>query len=447
MKRIIDDTDITQSVDKRSRPAARTWHIMEHMRHRVAIGLALAAVVLLMAEPLAQFGLRAVVHATGFTLPVAIVQDPTNRSVQFVVEQGGRIRVVSSGAILPTDFLTLTVGTGSERGLLGLALAPNYATSGRLYVNFTNTAGHTVVARFRRSAADPLRADPTTRFDLRWGGPTGPQFITQPYDNHNGGHLLFGPDGNLWIGLGDGGWAGDPQHRAQNPAEFLGKMLRLDVSVPDTDPTGYRVPPDNPFVSGGPPGTRPEIWSFGLRNPWRYWFDDPARGGTGALLIGDVGQNAWEEIDYEPAGRGGRNYGWRNREGAHDYNVSQPPAYLPLVDPIHEYDRATGTSVTGGIVYRGQALGSFFRGRYFFADYVRGRVWSAGLILDASGEARVGSIIEHTSELGGSPVLGNISSFGTDADGEMFIVNYAGRILRVSPVASPTTPTGLRIIR
>ena len=150
----------------------------------------------------------------------------------------------------------------------------------------------------------------------------------------------------------------DPAHRAQSPRELLGKMLRIDVNVADSHPSGYEVPADNPFVSSGPAGTRPEIWAFGLRNPWRYTFDDVALGGTGALIIGDVGQSGFEEIDYEPRGRGGRNYGWRNREGAHDNLASPPPAYLPLVDPIHEYDRNSGESITGGFIYRGSALGT-----------------------------------------------------------------------------------------
>ena len=152
-----------------------------------------------------------------------------------------------------------------------------------------------------------------------------------------------------------------PDHRAQNPQELLGKMLRIDVNVPDTHAIGYQVPADNPFVGGRPIAARPEIWAFGLRNPWRYSFDDPARGGTGALVIGDVGQNAFEEIDYEPPNRGGRNYGWRNREGAHDNVTSRPPAFLPLVDPIHEYGRASGQSITGGYVYRGRSLGAAVR--------------------------------------------------------------------------------------
>ena len=175
------------------------------------------------------------------------------------------------------------------------------------------------------------------------------------------------------------------------------------------------MPGSNPFVAGGPVAARPEIWAFGLRNPWRYSFDDPARGGTGALVIGDVGQNAFEEIDYEPPNRGGRNYGWRNREGAHDNVTSRPPAFLPLVDPIHEYGRNAGQSITGGYVYRGRALGAAYVGRYFFADYVQGRVWSIALALDSQGEARASGLMEHTTELGGQSQLGNISSFGVDA--------------------------------
>ena len=256
----------------------------------------------------AQPELRTSVYASGFNSPVAFVQDPTDRTVQYVVQQNGHIRAVHSGSVLVTDFLDLSnaIIFGGEQGLLGMAFAPDYATSGRFYVNFTDAAGpgNTVVARFKRSA-NPLIADAASRFDLHWGGAGGPAFIFQPYANHNGGNLVFGPDGFLYIGLGDGGSGNDPQNRAQNPAELLGKMLRIDVSVPDGDPSGYRVPSSNPFIGAGPAGTAPEIWSFGLRNPWRYSFDDPARGGTGALVIADVGQDRWEEIDYEPRARGG----------------------------------------------------------------------------------------------------------------------------------------------
>ena len=391
--------------------------------------------------------LRSRVYASGFTTPLAFVQDPTDRDVQFVVQQDGRIRVVRSGAIV-RDFLDLRADAlaGSEQGLLGLAFPPDAETSRRVFVNFTDRAGNTVVARFRR-ASDPLVGDAASRFDLRWNGAAGAASIFQPFANHNGGNLVFGPDGYLYIGLGDGGSGDDPGHRAQTGSELLGKMLRIDVSVGDTDAIGYRVPPDNPFVGTA---NRPEIWAFGLRNPWRYSFDDPLNGGTGAMLIGDVGQNRWEEVDYEPAGRGGRNYGWRNREGAHDNVTSRPPAFLPLVDPIHEYDHSVGASITGGYVYRGSALGSTYRGRYFFADYVSGRIWSLGFTIDpATREARASNVTEHTAELGGTSVTGNISAFGVDADGELYILNHSGgRIVKIigAPVAPPT-PTGLRIIR
>lgn len=399
----------------------------------------------------ARAQLRVRVQATGFTQPVAFVQDPADRNVQFVVQQGGRIRVLRGAAVLAADFINLSssIIAGGEQGLLGLAFPLDAAASGRFFVNFTNRSGDTVVARLRRSS-EPVVADSASRFDLRWGGPAGPAFIAQPFANHNGGHLAFGPDGFLYVGLGDGGSGDDPAHRAQNPLEFLGKMLRIDVSVPDAHLTGYQVPPDNPFVRGGPVTALTEIWSLGLRNPWRYNFDDPARGGTGGLVIGDVGQNRFEEVDYEPSSRGGRNYGWRNREGAHDNVTSRPPAFLPLTEPIHEYNRAAGQSITGGYVYRGNALPSAYRGRYFFADFIQGRVWSIALAIDGTTrEATAADLVEHTAELGGTGQLGNVSSFGVDADGELFIVNYSlGRILKViGPPAAPSAPAGLRIIR
>ncbi|HEY7497658.1 MAG TPA: PQQ-dependent sugar dehydrogenase [Vicinamibacterales bacterium] len=410
----------------------------------LAVILFAAGVIVLM---IAQEPLRSRIYASGFTAPLAFVQDPLDRNVQFVVEQAGRIRVVRNGALLPTDLLDIrtAVLSGGERGLLGLACAAD----GRLFVNFTDRSGDTVVARFRRSSTDPLVANAASRFDLRWGGPNGSAVIQQPFSNHNGGNLVFGPDGFLYIGLGDGGSGDDPDHRAQNPNELLGKMLRIDVNVPDTNATGYQIPPDNPFVGGRPISARGEIWAFGLRNPWRYSFDDPAKGGTGALVIGDVGQNQWEEIDYEPAGRGGRNYGWRNREGAHDHVTSRAAAYQPLVDPIFEYPRSVGQSITGGVVYRGRALGDAFTGRYFFADYVQGRIWSIGLTIDAQGEARASGLAEHTAELGGQSQIGNVSSFGVDADGELYVVSISRGIVLsvVGPLSPPPVPTQLRIIR
>jgi glucose/arabinose dehydrogenase len=385
-----------------------------------------------------QAQLRSTVVVSGLSQPVAFIQEPSDPWVQYVVQQGGRIRVVRNGALLAQDFLNLTgsISTGGERGLLGLAFPPDYALSGRFFVNFTNPAGHTVIARFRRSQANPYVADPASRFDLRW--PDGQRVILQPYANHNGGCLRFGPDGYLYVGLGDGGSGDDPQHRAQDPQSLLGKMLRLDVSVPDSDPAGYRVPPDNPFLDRQPIAALGEIWAFGLRNPWRFSVDHPGLGGTGAWFIGDVGQSAREEIDFEPAGRGGRNYGWRNREGTiAGANQSLPPAYQPLINPIHDYDRTVGGAVTGGYVYRGQALGAVYGGRYFFADFATGRVFSLGLAYDAGGGASVTNVTEHTADLGGATALGNVSAVEIDAAGELYLVNYsAGRVLRIDPGAA-----------
>jgi glucose/arabinose dehydrogenase len=413
------------------------------------IWLAVLAMTAIPSAALAQ--LRSEIYASGFDTPVAFVQDPTNRAVFFVVEQEGRIRVVRDRTVLPQDFLDLrnVVLNGGERGLLGLAFPPDAAASGRFFVNFTNNQGDTVVARFRRSTSNPLVADAASRFDLLWMS-TGRRVIGQPFPNHNGGHLAFGPDGFLYIGTGDGGSGNDPQNHAQTPVSLLGKFLRINVDVPDNHPNGYSIPTDNPFLDGDPVGAHAEIWSFGLRNPWRYTFDDPALGGTGALVIGDVGQNRLEEIDHEPRGRGGRNYGWRLREGTLPNVQSLPPAFTPLVDPIFEYGRGDGASVTGGYVYRGRALPANFRGRYFFADYFS-RVWSIALNVDpASGEATASNRIDHTAELGGDARLGGgISSFGIDAAGELYIVNHQdGVILKiVGPAVAPPTPTSIRIIR
>jgi glucose/arabinose dehydrogenase len=349
-----------------------------------------------------------------------------------VVQQSGLVRVVRDGQALDEPFLDLRedISRGSERGLLGLAFPPGAADSRRVYVNFTNRAGDTVIARFLRDAENPERADPASRFDLEWPG--GQRFIEQPFSNHNGGHLAFGPDGYLYVGLGDGGSGNDPGNRAQAPDTLLGKMLRLDVAVPDEHPRGYDVPADNPFVDRE--GVLPEIWAFGLRNPWRYSFDDVGEGATGALLTGDVGQSAREEVNYEPAGAGGRNYGWRQREGT-IATPGVPPApveFGPFIEPIHDYGRGRGGAVTGGYVYRGAALPDQYRSRYFFADFVSGRLWSLGLAVDAeTAHASVVDEVEHTDVLGGTSR--NISSFGRDSAGELYIVTLEGDVYRLSP--------------
>jgi glucose/arabinose dehydrogenase len=382
--------------------------------------------------------LRAQLYAQGFTNPIAFVQDPSMANVQYVAQQNGLIWTIANGAISGVLFLDLSgvvSQAGGEGGLLGLAFDPNPA-SGRFYVNYTRPVdGYTVVTRYKRSVGNPLVADPASRFDLTWpaqGSPDRQPYIVQPFSNHNGGNLVFGPDGYLYIGLGDGGAGNDPDHRAQNEGSLLGKMLRVDVNVPDGDAEGYDIPDTNPFLSN--PAVLPEIWAFGLRNPWRYSFDN-GPGGTGALVLADVGQGSWEEVNYEPAGAGGRNYGWRNREGSHDNpgpfpNGNLPPYFTPLVDPIHEYDHTQGSVITGGVVYRGNNLGAAFQGRYFFADFGFSRVWSAGLTIDLFGEATVANITEHTASIGAAAQ--GVSHIGVDAAGEVYLVNYfTGRIHRL----------------
>jgi glucose/arabinose dehydrogenase len=381
--------------------------------------------------------------AAGLGQPLGFVQDPSDPTVQVVLEQAGRVRVLKGGLVQATDFIDLrsVILSGGERGLLGLAFAPDYGTSRRFFVCFTDRGGDIVVSRFKRSAADSLRADPGSRFDLVW--PDGQRVVRHPFSNHNGGNLAFGPDRFLYVGMGDGGSANDPQNFAQTPHSLLGKMLRLDVSVPDDDPRGYAVPSTNPYY--GRSDALWEIWSFGLRNPWRWSFDNPARGGTGAIVIADVGQNRWEEINYEPAGAGGRNYGWRLREGAHDNVTSLPPFSLPLREPIWEYSHDDGRSITGGFVYRGTALGSQYVGRYFFADFVSSRVWSLRLTIDpVTREAAADGLVEHTAALG--TAAQSPSSFGVDANGELYLVSLNGTVYRLdppfgqSPAPDPTAP-------
>ena len=392
---------------------------------------ALAAILICGALP-AQTQLRTQVIVTGLTNPVAFVMDPLDHSTFYVVEQRGTIRTVGNNGLAPGFFLDIRsmISSGGERGLLGLAFPPDHPESRRFYVNFTNPEGHTVVSRYTRTASGA--ADPNSRFDLMW--PDGRRYIEQPFSNHNGGHLAFGPDGYLYIGLGDGGNGGDPLNNAQNPNTLLGKMLRIDVNVPDSDSRGYRVPDDNPFLDRQPIAALPEIWAFGLRNPWRYNFDDWLHGGTGALVIADVGQNAREEVNWEPRGAGGRNYGWRLREGRAPYDARTAAAFQPLTEPIHDYPRSDGMSITGGYVYRGAALNPMFNGRYFFADYVAGRVFTIGLALDERQEARAVDLLELTEMLGGTTELGLISSFAVDADAELYLVSYSrGRILKIVP--------------
>jgi hypothetical protein len=391
-----------------------------HLHRSLKCAVAALALLLLVTSH-ASAQLRGQVYVSGLTHPVAFVQDPSNAAVQFVVELGGTIRVVQGGTILPTPFLDLSglIGGGGERGLLCLSFPPGAAESGRFFVTFVNANGNTVVSRFYRSPGDPLVADPATRFDVQWS--TGDRFISHPESLHYGGNLVFGADGYLYIGTGDGGEPNDASHQAQDLSKLHGKLLRVNVNVSDSDPEGLDIPADNPFIGSA---AAPEIWAIGLRNPWRFSLDDPQRGGTGALVIGDVGEDQTEEINYQPAGRGGRNYGWRNREGTNIHETSLPPAFEPLTDPLFAYDHGTGRSVTGGFVYHGSAAPSM-AGRYVFGDFVRGRIWSLALTLDpATGEASASDLREHTAEISTGASVGMISSFGVDAAGELYVVNY-----------------------
>jgi glucose/arabinose dehydrogenase len=356
---------------------------------------------------------------SAFNVPVEITHAGDDSNRLFIAEQSGLVRIFNLGTnqVLTDPFLDLQseVIFGGEQGLLGLAFHPDYAQNGFFYVDYTrpfNDKAETVIARYQASASDPNRADPASKLEILT--------IPQPASNHNGGMLAFGPDGYLYIGMGDGGGAGDPNNYAQNPDVLLGKILRIDIDHGNP----YTIPDDNPYVvSGG----SPEIWSLGLRNPWRFSFDRA----RGDLWIGDVGQGDWEEINFQPAGsEGGINYGWRCYEGTHEFSTSPPcddPSYLAnLTMPVMEYGHNQGSSVTGGFVYRGSQYPSL-SGSYFFADFGSGRIWSS-YPLPGGGFA--------------SPELKldtpyNISTFGEDESGELYLADYYnGSVYRVADAAA-----------
>jgi glucose/arabinose dehydrogenase len=312
-----------------------------------------------------------------------------------VIEKVGRIRIIENDQLLETPFLDISERVGSnsnEQGLLGLAFHPQYAQNGRFFVNYTDVNGDTVIARFQVSS-DPNLADPDSEVELLG--------VDQPFPNHNGGVLAFGPDGFLYAGLGDGGSQGDPNGNAQNTNVLLGKILRIDVDAADP----YTIPAENPFGN--------EVWAYGFRNPWRFSFDKS----NGDLYIGDVGQNQWEEIDFLAAGSaGGANFGWDHREGAHDFEGGGPEG---MIDPIAEYSHAEGgCSVTGGYVYRGAM--SEWNGIYVYGDYCTGFIW--GLIR--------GSESWQNKQLFDVDV--NITSFGQDAAGEIYLVSDNGEVYRLA---------------
>jgi glucose/arabinose dehydrogenase len=343
--------------------------------------------------------------ASGFTKPVFLTHAGDGSGRLFVVEQAGRIFILRDGAVLPTPFLDIVAIVGSdspEQGLLSAAFHPDYPNNGFFFVNYTDRQGDTVIARYQVSANSDV-ADPDSANVL--------MTIGQPYPNHNGGQVVFGPDGYLYVGMGDGGAANDPQNNGQTLSTLLGDILRIDVDHAEP----YGVPDNNPFVNVD--GARPEIWSYGWRNPWRIAFDPV----TQDMYIGDVGQNEYEEISVELAGTpGGQNYGWRLLEGRHCFNPREcDPASLGVVLPIAEYDHGQGCSVTGGYVYRGARFPEL-AGIYFYGDYCSGTIW--GLRHEPDGR---------WSELELLRTDVSISSFGQDAAGEVYVVNHQGNIFQI----------------
>jgi len=379
--------------------------------------------------------------ASGLNRPI-FVTAPAGDSRLFIIEQRGVIKILQNGVVLPLPFLDIdalvpNISGNDERGLLGLAFHPNYAQNGFFYLNYINLGSDTIIARYQVSA-DPNRADSLSAQQV--------MFIDQPFTNHNGGHLTFGPDNYLYIGMGDGGSAGDPQGNGQRDNTLLGKMLRIDINGDDFpgDPAkNYAIPPTNPFAGAGDP--LDEIWAKGVRNPYRWSFDRL----TGDMYIGDVGQGCFEEISFQPAGHaGGLNFGWRLMEGLHCYppgaNCTQQPGCIPVHTlPIHEYSHSEAgfsCSVTGGYVYRGAAIPAL-QGRYFFADFCSAHIYSFRYT-----GGGVTELTDRTTELapGGGLVIADIAGFGEDGFGELYIMDRdaatAGEIYKIVDPTSGVDP-------
>jgi glucose/arabinose dehydrogenase len=352
--------------------------------------------------PPAEVSLRAVEVASGLSNPLYLTAPPGDDRL-FVVEQGGRVRIVKGGVLLQQPFLDITarVSSGGERGLLSIAFHPQYATNGYLYASYTDLAGDTRIERYSVSPANRDVADPASAQLVL--------SVAQPFANHNGGLVVFGPDGMFYVGLGDGGSGGDPQNNGQSTATLLGKLLRLDVDAG----TPYAIPPGNPFI--GQAGARSEIWALGLRNPWRFAFDRVA----GLLYVADVGQNQWEEISVVAVNRPGVNYGWRILEGSHCYGTATCNAQ-GLERPVVEYSHAEGCSVTGGAPYRGGLIPGIV-GHYFYSDYCTGFLRSFRY---QNGQA----VDQRSWDVG---ALGSVLSFGEDAAGELYVLSANGRVYRL----------------
>jgi glucose/arabinose dehydrogenase len=323
----------------------------------------------------------------------------------FVVEQAGRVRIIRNGTVVSEPFLDITsrVSSGGERGLLSIAFHPQYATNGYVYASFTDLAGDT---RIERYTVSPTNADVVDAASASLV-----LTVTQPFANHNGGLVLFGPDGLFYVGLGDGGSGGDPQNNGQSTSTLLGKLLRLDV----TSATPYAIPTGNPYI--GQTGARAEIWALGLRNPWRFAFDRVG----GQLYVADVGQSSREEIHVVAADRPGVNYGWRVLEGSACYNAATCNAQ-GFERPVLEYSHDEGCSITGGAVYRGSLIPGIV-GHYFYSDYCTGFLRSF--------RYENGQAVDQRDWSVGS--LGSVLSFGEDAGGELYILSANGRVYRLEP--------------
>jgi glucose/arabinose dehydrogenase len=372
-------------------------------------------------KTLPQFKLQQAFPNLSFTNPVDLQNPGDGTDRIFVVEQAGRIYVFENHSNVTTKKLFLdiadSVSSGGEMGLLGLAFHPNYKTNGYFYVNYTKSSPvrRTLIVRFKVSSQNPDSADRSSSKIL--------MEVVQPYSNHNGGQLAFGPDGFLYIGLGDGGSGGDPQNYAQNKSSLLGKILRIDVDKTQGS-LSYGIPPDNPFANNSQ-GFKEEIFAYGLRNPWRFSFD----ASNGNLWCADVGQNAWEEIDLIV---NGGNYGWRCYEGNHSYDLSKC-SDTNYIFPVWEYPHSEGISITGGFVYRGPNLPELY-GKYIYADFGSKNVWA--LTYDGF-NAPTNQLLLTSNRA--------ITSFGVDINNELYIVAYDGIIYRFTPTASIVAPSNLRL--
>ena len=394
--------------------------------------------IILLIIPLFLFAeeknLSSVLIADGYKKPVFITSYPNNAKLLYIVEQAGLIKIINDGKKLSRPFFDINKRVvnpnrpGDERGLLGFAFHPNHTNNGKFYINYMDNDGNTIISEF--STNSELRADhKSERIILK---------LKQPYGNHNGGDIQFGPDGYLYISIGDGGKAGDPLNAGQDLSSLFGKIIRIDI-----EQKPYGIPKSNPFF--GQKDKREEIWAWGLRNVWRFSFDKQ----TGDKYLADVGQNKWEEVNFEPASsKGGLNYGWRIMEANHCYDPKENCPTEGLIKPIIEYPNdanhpafafriieelsfsetdVEGCSVTGGYVYRGQKIKSM-QGQYIFGDYCSGNIWTLKVV---NGKAINFKNRTEEINIGGGEFTTYISSFGQDSDGEIYIIDYNGGIYKL----------------